>query len=502
MATLAKFVLFTLIIILVLCFGHHDSMEQNSQDNACGPKCLRALISLDGIGLPEVSEDCIYELIGKPANTVTTLGDIKDAAQQLGFNVNGYKLTIHELSKHKGYSILPVGDAEGNKADPLHFVLVKEISGGVAKTINTETLDIVPRNLVDLRERWNGYALLFKDDVNVEKFHKTFSGMNCQRNKIGQNRERWYREIKDFGKVDNGSRLKHIFFINETSDKAKPKIVQKDCGCTFAKIQKRPTGGYDLTIKLSVNKGGWQESYVGVQFEPESDIRFYALRAYGNSAFVITPKKAQIEVPNGGKSEYPVKIDYFTEKDVTVDFVRIESKLPRLNHANVTKRCQIDGNSQRFIFDIPLTIDATDMVRDAKVFRDDIVFVFVTDGEEKYLSMETKLLVGTEMYRLVPDKLFIMVSNSSDKVIKQAEIRFLTQDIPSSLIAKSELGLPLDIQTSKVSSNSFRIEVCLKHDDVQGLKAGLHRDKIIITPSGVKDSMTIDMPVSLYVRKN
>ena len=82
------------------------SLQEIRSDKACGPRCLWALMQVTNAGQPDCGIKCIYELISKEPFTPTNLRDLKDAAEQLGFSANGYKLAISKLAKTKGYAIL------------------------------------------------------------------------------------------------------------------------------------------------------------------------------------------------------------------------------------------------------------------------------------------------------------------------------------------------------------------------------------------------------------
>ena len=91
-------------------------------------------------GQPECGIKCIYEFIGKEPFSVTNLKDLKNAAEQLGFTAEGYKLTTRTLAKENGYAILPVGDASATAENPQHFILVKRLTKDFAIVVNTRTL--------------------------------------------------------------------------------------------------------------------------------------------------------------------------------------------------------------------------------------------------------------------------------------------------------------------------------------------------------------------------
>jgi ABC-type bacteriocin/lantibiotic exporter with double-glycine peptidase domain len=157
-----------MVLMLSICFASCTntqsanivSLKQIGPDMSCGPECLVAFMRLTGEGNPECAIKCIYELIGKEPFSDTTLKDLKDAAQKLGFSANGYKLTVTDLEKITGYAILPVGNAAGTADDPQHFILVKQVVKDDVTIINTRTLKAQTIAVSDLQNAWKGYALV------------------------------------------------------------------------------------------------------------------------------------------------------------------------------------------------------------------------------------------------------------------------------------------------------------------------------------------------------
>lgn len=140
------------------------SLNQVEPDYACGPRCLWAFMQITREGNPDCNVNCIYELIGKKPNSVTSLKDLKDAAQKLGFSATGYKLEISDLREMAGYAILPIGSSSGTPRDPLHFILVKQVTDDFLTIINTRTLKPQTIRSSDLKNSWKGYALVISSD--------------------------------------------------------------------------------------------------------------------------------------------------------------------------------------------------------------------------------------------------------------------------------------------------------------------------------------------------
>jgi ABC-type bacteriocin/lantibiotic exporter with double-glycine peptidase domain len=165
--------------ILLICFTscveqqpeNVISLNQVEIDYACGPRCLWAFMQVTGAGKPDCDVNCIYKLIGKNPYSVTSLKDLKDSAQKLGFSATGYELGINDLKEMPGYAILPVGNASGTPQDPLHFILVKQVTKEYVTIINSQTLKPQTIKVSELKDSWKGYALV----ISADKYTKALS---------------------------------------------------------------------------------------------------------------------------------------------------------------------------------------------------------------------------------------------------------------------------------------------------------------------------------------
>lgn len=151
------------LFLLCPCMASNTDYKQLAYlkpDKACGPRCITALMRILKKGDTDWTIERIYQLIGKNPLAVTTLKDLKVAAEKLGFSAVGYKLKLNELKNINTYSILPLGYREGTAKEPLHFILLKEAKGDFATIVNTENLKLEDVLLSDLQKMWKGYALV------------------------------------------------------------------------------------------------------------------------------------------------------------------------------------------------------------------------------------------------------------------------------------------------------------------------------------------------------
>jgi ABC-type bacteriocin/lantibiotic exporter with double-glycine peptidase domain len=174
-AILLTVAVYMLFICLASCTKQPQniiSLNRTERDGACGPRCLWAFMQITGAGNPNCDINCIYGLIGKKPYSATSLKDLKDAAHKLGLSATGYKLGISDLEEMNGYAILPIGVASGTSNDPLHFILVKQISNGYVTIINSRTLESQNMKISTLQESWKGYALLISANNEMKFLHK------------------------------------------------------------------------------------------------------------------------------------------------------------------------------------------------------------------------------------------------------------------------------------------------------------------------------------------
>ncbi|MHC4389180.1 MAG: hypothetical protein ACYSX1_11295, partial [Planctomycetota bacterium] len=97
---------------------------------------------------------------------------------------------------------------------------------------------------------------------------------------------------------------------------------------------------------------------------------------------------------------------------------------------------------------------------------------------------------------------FIIASKSGPPVHKKAKLEFLIDEPPAEITLKSDPALPFETKTTRVSKNSYMIEITLDPEKLQGLPAGMHKTEIAITAEGGgSDLGPIILPISLFVRE-
>jgi len=476
------------------------SLQEIRSDKACGPRCLWALMQVTNAGQPDCGIKCIYELIGKEPFTATNLRDLKDAAEQLGFSANGYKLTVGKLAKTKGYAILPVGSASGISEDPLHFILVKRIIQDYVIAVNTKTLISQALPVSDLSEYWNGYALIITAGKGMGALRKEHDDIEQLPKSVKKTK---YDEIKDFGQVDSGSVVEHTFTLITEKDKGyKAKIVQKNCACLEAKLGKDIEGRHTLTMELHVDDPAWQQAHAVVLLEPGGIIKRYAMRVYGTDSFEIWPQIAHIEAPDGGLVEYPVKIDYFTGSDDVVKFDRMESNLPNLKCGRVKSESSTKKGATTFTFNIPLIFDAGKPRVRVESLRGSVDFILDTGKGQRHIPMFLTAELGADRFRITPEKVFLMTAKSSTLPIQtKVKLEFLTKLIPANISLKLDKHLPLELTPACLSPGTYTIDITIVPEKLQDASIGMNKGEVTIVPEGVPDPAELTLPISLFVRE-
>ena len=497
-----------IISVFLVCFPSYTlaqsvnviSLQEIRPDRACGPRCLWALMQITKVGQSDCGIKCIYELIGKEPFSATNLKDLKDAAEQLGFSANGYKLTVSKLAKTKGYAILPVGSVCGTAENPLHFILVKQITKDYVIFVNTSTLASQALPVSDLNEYWNGYALIITAGQGMEPLRKEPDDIKKlpKRSKTAK-----YDEIKDFGQVDSGSVVEHTFTIITEKDKDyKAKIVQKNCACLKAKLGKDIEGRNTLTMELHVDAPAWQDAHAVVLLEPGGIIKRYAMRAYGTDSFEIWPQIAFIEAPQGGLINYPVKIHYFTGFDDVVKFDRLESTLPNLRCGAVKSESSTKKGATIFTFEIPLLFDAGEPPARVESVSGGVDFILDTGKGQRHIPLSLTAEVGAERFSITPEKIFLITAKSGTSAIpKKVKLKFLTEPIPANIALKLDTHLPLEITSACVSPDTYTIDITVVPEKLQDAPFGMNKGEVTIVPEGVPDPIAITLPISLFVRE-
>lgn len=496
----------SLMSILLICtcpvaqIQASEVTSLHNSDQACGPRCLWAFMKTVGIGKRDCGIECIYGLIGKSSSSPTNLKDLSLAASKLGFRATGFKTTFGNLAKMKGYAILPVGNTKGTAKDPLHFVLVKLEAKDDMVVIDTHSLQKKKLSMSELKKSWNGYALFItvgKKAKLVSKANKVIES-NSTKTKVKK-----YVGIKNFGHVDAGSVLNHVFEVcPDPRKKIVAKIVGKSCSCITPVVERRANGDIILKMELKVEKPGWQSVYVALALGANKTIKHYKIRAYGKNSFQLRPEIAYLEAPNGGIVKYPVEIEYFATSDAIVEFSHFKSKIKNLKIGPVQSRKEIEGELAKFVFEVPILLDAGPTPNNVRSISGKVEFVLKTSNGDRVLPLKLSAVIGQDRFKLSPERVFLLASKSSStKISRVVELEFETQVKPSNIEVKVNGDLPITAMITKKDKGCFSISIDVQQEKVLKYHTGLHKDNILIVPKGDSGISKIILPVSVFIKE-
>jgi len=479
------------------------SLEQINSDQSCGPRCIWALMQITKAGKPEYDVKQIYQLIGREYNTPTSLLDLKNTAQKLGFSAVGYKTTIGDLKKIDGYAILPVGITQGTKDNPFHFILVNKVTRDSTSIVNTKVLKTHTITNSELKKFWNGYALIISAGKNMKPLLK----YNDDKTLLFENddfliKQTKYEKIKDFGIVDSGSILEHRFIINNPSpNPSNIKIVGKSCSCLTTNLTKDPQGQTTLEMKLHVDKPAHQTSDVILLFEPEGILKRYALQAYGKNSFQIHPSLGYMEAHRGETVEYPVRIFYFTDTKDIVTLEGVDGDIIKLKDNSINSNIIPNGKSKTCVFDFFILYSADEKPNKTKTTEEKVNFVLDTTRGKRKIPFKFLVVTGTGLFTLKPNKIFLLTSKSAPASEKKVKLEFLNEVFPVSVETKLDNNLPLETVIIEEQKGIYLIKLKIKDEMIKKLSLGIHKGNLSILPQGLPDIPDIVIPVSIFIRE-
>jgi predicted double-glycine peptidase len=217
---------------LFIIFFPDSSISQTRFDPLCGPKSLFAVCEHYGIQA-SLSELC--ELSKYDNKNGTTMLNLYNAATSMGLNAKPLRLSLGDLCKIEGLSIVYVN---GN-----HFTLVHQcLTDDVALQDERDKRYLQSKD--EFNKRWNGAALVFTEVDNIKQILTKQAKLNANPN-IGP-AITFESDVYDFGAIDAGEVYSCFYkFQNTGSDTLKILEVRGSCGCTNMQLSKKivPPGG-------------------------------------------------------------------------------------------------------------------------------------------------------------------------------------------------------------------------------------------------------------------
>jgi hypothetical protein len=232
-------------------------------------------------------------------------------------------------------------------------------------------------------------------------------------------------------------------------------------------------------------------------------VRKYRVKAYGKESFMLSPKIGHIETPQGGKIEYSVKVEYFTGKEGIIKFNRIKTSLDNLTVGNVNKSVTEEDKYKVYNFEIPLIYEAPNNLDHVIQFEEKIDIVLDTLKDQKHIPFKLSGRIGTEPFILIPEKLFVIASESEASIKKKAKLEFNSPIPVKSIQADLNTDLPFIISSEKIADNTFMLTLVTQPEKLQTFEPGMHKANVSIIPEGISGpNMSINLPVSLFIREN
>ncbi len=485
-----------LVFAMVASAGNESLREHNDYssallvpDAACGPRCLRALSHLTNIGEGNCDIETIYRFIGIPVNTPTNLKHLKDAAIKMGFKVQARKLTINDLMKLEAYAILPVGQTDGTKEDPLHFVLFAGAEGNQARLVNTLSLEVGTIPFQELGEEWKGLTLVIPSDVKGERIFKPIGG---DEDKRGQ--------IINLGEADVGSTLNKQIVVWTKNDQSKWKVALKSCSCLNVKLRRNERGHVLIDVKIDVKTAGLHGAQIVVISEDLNIRKDYQFKVYGKNSYQLSPTAGFLEVPKG-RAQYAIVLDYYvgTVND-EVSFSGFKTEINHLECEEVTRELIADENLPRVRFNITLAYSVQDASNEK---REDgrVFFTLTTPDGEREIPLKMTVHAGESNISITPAKLFFLVSKSH---FEQKEMGVKLSSKRDNPVQKLDFEmikpLLLKISPQKKTENEYLLCMTLIPDEIKKRPIGIYKGEIVITLNGKKTTDKIKLPVSIFIR--
>ena len=473
-------------------------------DNACGPRCILALMRLTGEGDPKIGIKGLYEILGKEARKPTSLLDVKKLAAQFGFQAVGARLTIEQLKNTDGYLIVPVkanSDATGDYDNPLHFILVREITEEHVMVVNGWSLECEAFDLEDFEHIWGGDALLISTRKRMEEptsICKAVGSIHLRRESIEQACD----DVWDFGEVDKGAILSHTFVI-QSNEGEKVSIVKKSCACLTPELGRDIEGRPTVKLSFHVDSVAWQEAFVVVLTEPSGILRRYRLRAYGRNSYEVYPPVINLEAEKGEVVNVPVKLIYHAGRGELVDIIGLESSLESggigyeilkdeyyEEDETVTWKCDLSVN-----FDFNKLVPTSNNRIDAKLH-----LLCSTDRNKQLIPIKISARIGKDDFRLSRSRLFFLTSRSLVSQENQTVRLYFTGDALSRDVLIQSRPEYLRCALTK-DQNEVLLNCQLSVGAIQKIDYGLLRDEIVLVASEAGATTRITLPVSVFVKK-
>jgi hypothetical protein len=466
-------------------------------DNSCGPRCIQAILRLDGkaaIGLEE-----IYNLTGRDPFQPTSLKDLKDVATKMGYTAEGFKPAIKDLSKVRGYLILPIR-LPGSPRDGLaHFVLARHVAENYITVVDTKTLQEQVVSLDKLSELWMGYVLV------VKKAKGDAASTYDRPSELREGKDESVNEAnsvssKFVGTVESGATLIHTFRIEDGENRVTSAVVlKKSCSCLDAKVFES-RGDFFVSLRMIANRAGSQSATVDVSIGPQKKVKQYGLTAFAVDSHVMTPPVVYMEAAKDGSCEQPVNLEYYSGKKGYARLKQIRNGIKGLQVTEVNDAVRdLENGAVAYTFSFLAKFHARESQRPNND-GEQVVLVLDTSNGERQIPLKVITKVLSNEYELVPSEFFCLASRGNP-IVKRCTIDFLKQPYPRDIDVICGSRAPFKTKVTRVNLHKYLVTLDLDSEAVQTLPEGTTEYMISIVPrtDASEGTAKIDLPIKILV---
>ena len=124
-----------------------------------------------------------------------------------------------------------------------------------------------------------------------------------------------------------------------------------------------------------------------------------------------------------------------------------------------------------------------------------------TPTGKRFIPLDLNVEIGVDEFRVTPHKVFMIASKSPDPPSAKVKLEFLTDVVLTAIAATSDDALPLRINVSRLSENTYMIDLTVDRQELQSASLAIHKSQLVIRPEGLTSPKEIALPLSLFVRQ-
>ena len=222
------------------------------------------------------------------------------------------------------------------------------------------------------------------------------------------------------------------------------------------------------------------------------------MRAFGENAFDISPKIAEIEAPFGGQIRYPVRIEYYTNAAGSVVFDRIETDVPHFKAGNATTEEFRKGGTRIVRVTVPLIYNAPEKSTASTAMSGEVKFIFTANNQVKAVPMRLNASIGSPPFRPIPEKVFLIASSSIEALQARIAIELPAEVRDDAIEVTPASSLPVLIVKTKVSQSRYLVTLTISSSSIALMDPGLTRSSVAITLKQKDRAYFVTVPVNIF----